>query len=65
MKQRIIELEKKVSFQDAEIKDLGNAVMLQHKKIEALRKNLTVLQDKIKSGALVKDINDEEPPPHY
>lgn len=65
MKERIIELEKKAAFQDAEIKELSSALMLQHKQIEALSKSLALLKDKVASGALVKDIQDEGPPPHY
>ena len=65
MEDRIIELEKRVAFQDAEIKDLSNVVMRQHKEIEALTKNLNLLKEKAESRALVKDMKDEEPPPHY
>lgn len=65
MIQRIIELEKKVAFQDQEIRELSQAVMLQHKEIEALKKNMALLKDKTESGPLVKDIKHEEPPPHY
>ncbi len=65
MESRIIELEKKVSFQDQELKELGNALMLQHKEIEALKASIAVLKDKAESGALVKDADQEEPPPHY
>ena len=54
-----------MAFQDAEIKDLSNVVMRQHKEIEALTKNLNLLKEKAESGALVKDMKDEEPPPHY
>ena len=59
MEARIIELEKRVAFQDAEIKDLSNAVMRQHKEIEALTKRLNLLKEKAESGTLVKDIKDE------
>ncbi|MCK4994257.1 MAG: SlyX family protein [Candidatus Omnitrophica bacterium] len=65
MEERIIELEKRAAFQDAEIKDLSNALMRQHKEIEALTKSLTLLKEKAESGSLVKDVQDEEPPPHY
>ncbi|MFH1094316.1 MAG: SlyX family protein [Candidatus Omnitrophota bacterium] len=65
MIQRIIELEKKVAFQDREIKDLNTALMAHHKQLEALTKSLVLLKDKLESVSLVKDIEDEEPPPHY
>ena len=65
MEERIIELEKKAAFQDAEIKTLSNAVMMQHKEIESLKKRLTLLKEKAESGSLVKDLKDEVPPPHY
>ncbi len=65
MEQRIIELEKKVAFQDQEINDLNNALMEHHKQLEALTKKLNSFKVKLESGSLVKDIKDEEPPPHY
>ncbi len=65
MEERIIELEKRVAFQDAEIKDLSSALLSQHKEIEALTKSIALLKDKVGSGSLVKDAQDEESPPHY
>jgi uncharacterized coiled-coil protein SlyX len=65
MERRIIELEKKVAFQDQEIKELSHALMQHHKEIEALKAIINHLKDKNESGALVKDISQEEPPPHY
>ena len=65
MEKRMIELEKKVAFQDQEIRDLSSALMQQHKRIEALTGFLKVLQDKMDSGPLVKEASEEEPPPHY
>ena len=65
VEQRIIELEKKVAFHDAEIKDLSNALIMQHKELEVLEKRISLLKDKLSRGALVKNIEDELPPPHY
>ena len=65
MEQRMIELEKKVAFQEQEIRDLTHALMEQHKGIEELSSRLKVLQDKMDSGSLVKEASEEEPPPHY
>jgi len=65
MEKRIVELEKKVAFQDQEIRDLMNALTEQHKRIEELNSRLKLMQDKMDSGSLVKDSSEEEPPPHY
>ncbi len=65
MEDRLIELEKKVAFQDQEIRDLTQGLTDQHKMIEDLTRRLKVLQDKMDSGPLVKDADEEEPPPHY
>jgi len=65
MEERIIELEKKVAHQEQEIRNLSNALILQHKELEALAKSMDLLKEKIAREPLVKDITDEEPPPHY
>lgn len=65
MEKRIIELEKRIAFQEQEIRELRDALMQQHKEIEALNKAVMGLKDRMEKGSLVRDIKDEEPPPHY
>ncbi|MFH1063433.1 MAG: SlyX family protein [Candidatus Omnitrophota bacterium] len=65
MDKRIIELEKKLAFQDQEIKELSHALIQHHKEIEALKTIVNLIKDKTESGSLVKDLDQEEPPPHY
>jgi SlyX protein len=65
MEQRMIELEKRVAFQDLAIQELNATVTEQYKRLEVLERRLKQLQDKQDSGDLVKDQQDEEPPPHY
>ncbi len=65
MEERIIELEKKISFQDHEIEKLNEAIMEHQKKIDELINLVIQLKEQKESGSLVKDIEDEEAPPHY
>ncbi|MCA9406450.1 MAG: SlyX family protein [Candidatus Omnitrophica bacterium] len=65
MEERIIELEKKVSFQDNTIEELNQVVIEQQKKIDQLQRELQRLKEFVTSGDLVRKLEDEEPPPHY
>ncbi|MBU1043600.1 MAG: SlyX family protein [Candidatus Omnitrophica bacterium] len=65
MERRIIELEKKAAFQEHEIKELSQALMQHHKEIEALKTIVSLMKDKNESGSLVKDLDQEDLPPHY
>ncbi len=65
MEKRIIELEKKISFQDHAIEKLNEVITEHYKKIEELQKLVIQLKEQQKGGSLVKDIENEEPPPHY
>ena len=65
MEERILELEKKVSYQDHTIEDLNEIVIEQQKEIKSLKEILEDLQRQIVSGEFVKKQEDEQPPPHY
>jgi uncharacterized coiled-coil protein SlyX len=61
----IVELQKKIAFQDAAIQELTAVTTEQYKRIEALERELKLLKDKMDSGDLVRKREDEERPPHY
>ncbi|MCP4648471.1 MAG: SlyX family protein [PVC group bacterium] len=65
MEKRIIELEKKLSFQDHEIEKLNEVITEHQKRIDELEKMVVQLKAHQQSGSLVKDVENEEPPPHY
>ncbi len=65
MEERIIELEKKVSYQEKVIEDLNDVVVGQQKELDRLKIRWDDLQKQVMSGSLVKNQEDEEPPPHY
>ena len=65
MEKRVIELEKKIAFQDVEIEKLNEIVFAHQKMIDDLSRMLKQLKEQILSSGLVKDIENEEPPPHY
>ena len=65
MDQRIIELEKRISFQEIEIAELKSSLNEHYELIKTLTSELNVLRKKLESEQLVRDIKDEEPPPHF
>jgi len=62
---RIIELEKRVAFQDQTIEELNQAVLDLQKTIENTTKEVNVLKMQNSNEELVRKLEDEEPPPHY
>ena len=65
MNKRLIEIEKKISFQEQTIVELNKAIIDQQKHIKALEAQIKGLKDQVSSGDLVKKQEDETPPPHY
>lgn len=65
MEKRIVELEKKIAFQEKTIDDLNGEVIEQQKRIDALERIVKQLKQQVSSEGIVKPLADEEPPPHY
>lgn len=65
LQERIIELEKRVAYLDMQIEELTDVINRQEKALGILQKKLTDLSEQMDSGALVKPLEDEVPPPHY
>ena len=65
MDHRIIELEKRAAFQDAELADCKDALNALQKEIGALRERVRILEQKSDVGDLVREPEDETLPPHY
>ena len=65
MEERIIELEKKMAFQEVAIEDLNQAVIDQQKKIDSLEGALKALKNILSKEEFVRPLEEEEPPPHY
>ena len=65
MEQRLINIEKKIAFQDQHLCELNEVLVDQQKRILELERQLGALQEQMSSGPLVKRIEDEDPPPHY
>lgn len=67
MKDRIAEIEMKISFQDEAIAVLNEVIIEQQKKIEALERALVRLEEKAQSSQSMFDAiePEEPPPPHY
>ena len=64
---RLIELENKNSYQEAELLDLGKALIDQDARIERLETTLRALREKVKelSGEGQVPLPTNERPPHY
>jgi len=65
MEERIIELEKRIAFQDDCVEQLSQALIEQQKKIESLEVQLRIVQSRISDEEFVRPQEEEEPPPHY
>ncbi len=66
MNEKIVELERRVDFQEHTIAELNLELIDQQKRIARLEKQVRNLVDHSQSGgAFVKDLKDEVPPPHY
>lgn len=65
MEQRIIEMEKRMAFQEQTIEDLEQAVTDQQKQIEGLQEQLKIVLFRIADEDFVKPQSEEEKPPHY
>ena len=67
MEERIYSIETRIAFYEKTIDELGFAVYKQQKEIDALRLKIASLEEIFNTGAnfVLKDAEDETPPPHY
>ncbi|MBF0619214.1 MAG: SlyX family protein [Candidatus Omnitrophica bacterium] len=65
MDERVVGLEKKVSFLEKMVQELNGVVIDQEKKINRLEVGVRAMKDQMAKGDLVRRQEDEEPPPHY
>ena len=65
MQQRMIELERKISYQDKLLQELNEVIVALNKRLDKLESRQKTMTDQLTSGNLVKRQEDETPPPHY
>ena len=65
MQERLIELERKISYQDKLLQELNEVIFTLSKRLDQLESRHKALNDQLASGNLVKRQEDETPPPHY
>lgn len=67
MKERLVELEVRVAFQEQTLQELNAVVTRQQRQIDRLTQELKTLkvQLKILAPSLVIPKEEEKPPPHY
>lgn len=65
MEDRIIEIEKKIAFQEDTIDHLNQAIIDQQKHIRELESQIKRLEDLMSAEEFIKPQDEETPPPHY
>jgi SlyX protein len=65
MEKRMTQLETRLSFQERLLQELNSVVIGQQKRIDLLELKLAALKDQNARGDLVKELDEEERPPHY
>lgn len=65
MDDRLMELEKRMAFQDRLLEELNQAVVDHQKTLDSLSREMGQLREHLRSGDLMKKPQDELPPPHY
>ena len=65
MEARIIELEKRVAFQEDTLEVLNQSLIEQSRQLARLAKKLDRLQERLLSEDYLCDPSEETPPPHY
>ncbi len=63
----VVELQTQSAFQAENIEAMEKTIAEQHYEIQLLNKQIKILSQHIKSlrDDAVKDVRDEQPPPHY
>jgi len=67
LKDRLIELESRVAFQDSTIEELNDVIVKQQFPLDKLEKNLEIIKAQLKNLAPspLASEKEEMPPPHY
>ncbi len=63
IEENIVELEKKVAYQELAISELSDVVYKQQEEIDFLKKKIKIIQDKISDNGV--ELNPNTKPPHY
>ena len=65
-KERLVELETRVAFQEHALQEMGDVIARQQTEIDRLTRLLKEIQDRLRGiSAPVAERSDETPPPHY
>jgi len=62
---RLVDLEIRLTQQDAALQTLSDALLRQDRLLEALVGEVERLKEQARAGALVDPASEEPPPPHY
>ena len=65
MNEQIIEIEKKLAFQEDAIEQLNQVIVDQESRIKKLERELVIMRNLMSDEEFVKPQEEEEPPPHY
>ncbi len=67
LKDRLTELESRITFQDGTIEELNDVIVKQQFQVDKLEKNLEMIKAQLKNLAPspIASEKEETPPPHY
>ena len=65
LSERIDALEARLMFQDDTIETLNQTIMMQWREIEALKRQIALLGERLEEAETNTDGPTNEPPPHY
>ena len=65
MEPRVIEIEKKIAFQEHLLAEMNEALIHQQQQIDTLERQLKAFQDQAASTEWIRRPEEEPPPPHY
>lgn len=67
MESRLIDIELHLMQQEETVRQLDDVIIAQQKTIERLEKDVEYLKEKLRAlnPSNIRDLSEEEPPPHY
>ena len=65
MEPRVIDLEIRLTHQEATLQELNDCIIRQQKLVDQLAREIVILQEQLRAGASMAPTTDEALPPHY
>lgn len=65
MESRVIDLEIRLTHQEATLQELNDCIIRQQKLVDQLAREIVILQEQLRAAASMAPAADETLPPHY